>query len=72
VDVVLIICVRLTLNNSGVLNGVVEVKDVLLDVVVGNVEVVEIKFKRVLLEFKETRLAQDVGLLIIRMILEPT
>jgi hypothetical protein len=57
VDIVLIIYVRLTLNNSGVLNRVVEVKDVLLNVVVNNVEVIEIKFKRVLLEFKETRLA---------------
>jgi hypothetical protein len=56
-DVVLIICVRLTLNNGGVLNGVVEVKDVLLDVVVNNIEVIEIEFERVPLEFKETRLA---------------
>jgi hypothetical protein len=56
VDVVLIICVRLTLNDGGVLNGVVKVKDVLLDVVVSNVEVIEIEFERVLLEFKETRL----------------
>lgn len=33
-----------------------EVKDVLLDVVVGTVEVVEIELKRALLGFKETRL----------------
>jgi hypothetical protein len=72
VDVALIICVRLTPNDGGVLNGVVEVKDVLLDVVVGSVEVVEIEFERVPLEFEETRLAQDVGLLVIRMIPEPT
>ena len=52
----MIICVRLTLNDGGVLNGVVKVKDVLLDIVVGNVEVIVIEFKRVLFEFKETRL----------------
>jgi hypothetical protein len=56
VDVVLIIYVRLTLNNSGVLNKVIEVKDVLLNIIVDNVKVIEIKFKRVLLEFKEIRL----------------
>ncbi len=72
VDVALIICVRLTPNNGGVLNGVAEVKDLLLDVVVSNVEVVVVEFERVLLEFEETRLAQDVGLLITRMIPEPT
>jgi hypothetical protein len=57
VDIALIICVRLTLNNSGVLRGVAEVKEVLLDVVVNNVEVIVIEFKRVILGFKETRLA---------------
>jgi hypothetical protein len=56
VDIILIICVRLTLNNSGVLNGVIEVKDVLLNVVINNIKVIVIKFKRVLLKFKETRL----------------
>lgn len=55
-DVVLIIYVRLTPNNSGVLSGVAEVKDILVNVVAGNVKVVVIKFKRVLLEFEETRL----------------
>ena len=71
VHVALIICVRLTPNDGGVLNGVAEVKDVLLDVVVGNVEVVVIEFERVTLGFEETRLAQDVGLLVIRMTPEP-
>ena len=47
-----------------------EVKDVLLDVVIGTVKAIEIKLKRALLRFKETRLVQDVGLLVIRMILE--
>ena len=56
VDVVLIICVRLTPNNSGVLNRVAEVKDALLDVVVSNVKVIAIESERVPLEFKETRL----------------
>lgn len=69
VDVALIICVRLTPNEGGVLNGVAEVKDVLLDVVVGNVEV---EFEIVLLGFEETRSAQDVGLPVIRIIPEPT
>lgn len=50
----MIICVRLTPNEGGVLNRVAEVKDVLLDVVVGNVEV---EFEIVLLGFEETRLA---------------
>ena len=70
VDVALIICVRLTPNDGGVLNEVAEVKE--LDVVVGNVEAVVIEFERVPLRFEETRLAQDVGLLVIRMIPEPT
>lgn len=68
----MIIYVRLTLNDKGVLNGVAEVKEVLLDVVVSNVKVIVVEFKRVPLRFKETRLAQDVGLLVIRIILEPT
>lgn len=51
-DVALIICVRLTPNDGGVLNEVAEVKEVLLDVVVGNVEVVVIEFERVPLRFE--------------------
>lgn len=68
----MIICVRLTPNDGGVLNGVAEVKEVLLDVVVGNVDVAVIEFERVPVGFEETRFAQDVGLLVIRMIPEPT
>ncbi len=71
-DVALIICVRLTPNDGGVLNRVAEVKEVLLDVVVGNVDVAVIEFERVPVGFEETRFAQDVGLLVIRMIPEPT
>jgi len=65
VDIAFIICVRLVPNDGGVLNG-------MLDVIVSNVEVVVIEFERVPLGFEETRLAQDVGLLVIRMIPEPT
>ena len=68
----MIICVRLTPNDGGVLNGVAEAKEVLLDVVVGNVDVAVIEFERVPVGFEETRFAQDVGLLVIRMIPEPT
>jgi hypothetical protein len=67
VDVALIICVRLTPNDGGVLNGVAEIKDVSVD----NVEVIVMEFERVPLEFEETRLGQDVGLLAMRMIPEP-
>jgi hypothetical protein len=56
VDVVLIIYVRLTLNNSGVLNGVIKVKNILFNIVINNIKVIEIEFKRVPLEFKEIRL----------------
>ena len=44
----------------------------LADVVVGNVDVAVIEFERVPVGFEETRFAQDVGLLVIRMIPEPT
>jgi hypothetical protein len=72
VDVALIICVRLAPNDGGVLNEVAEVKEILLDMAVGSVEVVVIEVERVPLEFEETRSAQDVGLFVIRMIPEPT
>ena len=71
VDVALIICIRLSPKDGGVLNRVVEVTEVLLAVVVANVEVV-IEFEKFPLGFKETRLTQDVGLLVIRMTPEPT
>jgi hypothetical protein len=72
VDVALVICVRLAPNDGGVLNEVAELKEVLLGIAVGNLEVVVIEVERVPLEFEETRLAQDVGLFVIRMIPEPT
>jgi hypothetical protein len=56
VDIILIICIRLTLNNSGVLNGVIKVKNILFNIVINNIKVIEIEFKRVPLEFKEIRL----------------
>jgi hypothetical protein len=62
VDVALIICVRLTPNDGGVLNGVAEV----------DVQVVLMEVERFPLGFEETRLAEDVGWLVIRMIPDPT
>jgi hypothetical protein len=72
VEVALIICVRLAPNDGGIWKGVAEVKDVLLDVVVIIVEVAVMELERVPLGFESTKAAQDVGLLVIRMIPEPT
>jgi hypothetical protein len=70
VDVAFIIGTRLTPNVGGVLNGVTKERVIVLDVVVGSVEVVVIEFERVPLGFDQRRLPQEVGLLVIRMIPE--
>jgi len=74
-DVALIICVRLTPNDGGVLNrgaDVEDVEDVTLNAVVDTAEALVIESERVPLKSEETRLPQDVGLPVIRMIPEPT
>ena len=72
VDVAFNICVRLTPKDGGVLNEVAEVKDASLHIAVGDIDVAVIESGRVSVELEETRFAQDVGLLVIRMIPEPT
>jgi hypothetical protein len=68
----LIICVRPTPNDGGVLNRGADVEDVALSVVIDTVEAVVIESERASLISEESRLPQDVGLLVIRMIPEPT
>lgn len=51
-NIVLIICIWLILNNRGVLNKVAKVKEILLNIIISNIKIIVIEFKRVLLRFK--------------------